>query len=132
MAVTIDISGDAAKFKHSLDFVDFYHEHSSKNAPSKSFAMIYVKNATSSATRKQYSQNAIGSRQMGDELLYFESRNVTNGSRFPSRSFEYTGSDKTRITYVGFSFNVSFGISKLISMYFTYYINLVSHSHSIY
>lgn len=109
MTASIYISGEAAKFQHSLDFVDFYHEHSSKNAPSKSITMIYVKNATSSATIKPYSQNAIGSRQKGDELLHFESRNVTNVSRFPSKSFEYSGNDQTRITYVGFSFNVSFG-----------------------
>jgi len=36
-------------------------------------------------------------------LIYFESRNVTNASRFPSRAFEYSGNEY--ITYVGFSFN---------------------------
>lgn len=69
---SIYLSGDAAKFQHSLDFVDFYHQHASKNAPSKSLAMIFVKNATSPMTKKAYSQNAIGTRQRGDELLYFE------------------------------------------------------------
>lgn len=104
---TINLSGQAATFQHSLDFVGFYHAHASKNAPSKSLAVVYVKNATSSVESRPYSQNAIGSRQNGDELLYFESRNVTNSSRFPSRSFEFTGDNRTRITYVGFSFNVS-------------------------
>jgi len=117
VTASIYISGDVAKFRHSLDFVDFYHEHASKNAPSQSIAMIYVKNATSSATKKSYSQNAIGSRQKGDELLYFESRNVTNVNRFPSRSFEYSGNGQTRITYVGFSFNVSYGICKGFSKF---------------
>lgn len=70
-------------------------------------AMILVKNAFSPAETKPYSQNAIGKRQHGDELLYFVSRNVTNNSRFPSKSFEYVGDDTTQITYVGFSFNVS-------------------------
>lgn len=84
----------------------FYHEHASKNAPSRSLAMVFVKNATRSAEAKNSSKNAIGVRRLGDELLYFESRNVTNASRFPSRSFEYVGDDRTSITYVGFSFNV--------------------------
>jgi len=105
VTATIYISGDAAKFQHSLDFVGFYHDHASKNSPSKSIAMIFVRNSTQSVTRKPHFRNSIGLRQSGDELLYFESRNVTNSTRFPSRSFEYIGDDKTKITYVGFSFN---------------------------
>ncbi|KAJ6644578.1 hypothetical protein Bhyg_09547, partial [Pseudolycoriella hygida] len=72
VSVTIDISGDAAKFQHSLDFVGFYHDHASKNAPSRSMAMVYSKKATTA--KKLYFQNYVGSRQNGDGLLYFESR----------------------------------------------------------
>ncbi len=104
---TVEISGDAAKFKHSLDFVGFYHDHASKNAPSRSLAMVFVRNASSPEEPKRHFQNALGIRQHGDELLHFESRTVTNNSRFPSRSFEYFGDDKSRITHVGFSFDVS-------------------------
>lgn len=66
-----------------------------------SITYIYVKNATS--TVKPYAQNSIGKRRKGDELIYFESRNVTNTNRFPSRVFEYSGSEY--LTYVSFSFN---------------------------
>lgn len=69
----------------------------------KSYTVVYVKNATT-INEKTYASNSIGSRQPGDRLIYFESRNVTNVSRFPSRAFEYSGVDS--ITYVGFSFNV--------------------------
>lgn len=110
----INMSGQAAKFQHSLAFVEVYHNHASKNAPSRSLAMVFEKNVTSAV--KQHSQNVIGTRQNGDELLYFESRNVTNRNRFPSRSFEYVGDDKTRITYVGFSFDVSFRFKNENSM----------------
>lgn len=71
----------------------------------KSYTVVYVKNATATPSGKSFASNAIGSRQTGDQLIYFESRNVTNVSRFPSRAFEYSGEDS--ITYVGFSFNVS-------------------------
>lgn len=70
---------------------------------SRSLIFIYMKNA--SHTPKPFAQNSIGKRQMGDKLIHFQSRNVTNASRFPSTSFEYTGD--VFITYVGFSFNVS-------------------------
>lgn len=69
----------------------------------RSFVFIYVKNAY--PAKKIFSQNAIGKRQKADELIYFQTRNVTNASRFPSRLFEYSG--EAYITYVGFSFNVS-------------------------
>lgn len=69
----------------------------------KSLVIIYAKNA--SPTQKPFAQNSIGTRQKGDRLIHFQTRNVTNQSRFPSRSFEYVGEDS--ITYVGFSFNVS-------------------------
>ncbi|KAG4066715.1 hypothetical protein HA402_007351 [Bradysia odoriphaga] len=68
----------------------------------KSMTFIYKKNADSSR-KKPFAQNAVGRRREGDSLLHFESRNITNSSRFPSRAFEYSGSDF--ITYVGFSFN---------------------------
>lgn len=69
----------------------------------KSVVIIYAKNA--SPTHKPFAQNSIGKRQRGDNLIHFQSRKVTNASRFPSRSFEYVSEDY--ITYVGFSFNVS-------------------------
>lgn len=69
----------------------------------KSFTIIYAKNAASS--KNQFAQNAIGKRRNGDQLVYFESRNVTNVSRFPSRAIQFAGD--AYITYVGFSFNVS-------------------------
>jgi len=69
----------------------------------KSVTIIYKKNATVSDVPRSFSRNAIGSRQSGDGLIYFESRNITNISRFPSKAFEYSGDDF--ITCVGFSFN---------------------------
>lgn len=72
----------------------------------RSLAFVYKKNATNPIGIKSFAQNAIGRRRKGDELIYFQSRNVTNASRFPSRAFEYSGSNEY-ITYVGFSFNVS-------------------------
>lgn len=68
----------------------------------KSLTFVYVKDALPSDARK--SQNSIGNRQKGDQLIHFESRNVTNSNRFPSRGFHYSGHEY--ITYVGFSFNV--------------------------
>lgn len=68
-----------------------------------SITYIYVKN-TSRSMEKLYVQNSIGKRRKGDRLVYFESRNVTNINRFPSKVFEYTGSEY--LTYVAFSFNV--------------------------
>lgn len=73
----------------------------------KSLTYIHVKNASVSDL-KPFSQNSIGQRRQGDQLIYFESKNVTNISRFPSKLFEYSGSVSNEyITYVGFSFNVS-------------------------
>lgn len=69
----------------------------------KSLTFVYKKNADP-AQRKLIAQNSIGLRRENDALIYFESRNVTNVSRFPSRVFEYSGPEY--ITYVGFSFNV--------------------------
>lgn len=76
-----------------------------ENIRFKSLTFIYERNALRSTKPKIYAQNAIGNRQKGDKLLYFESRNVTNISRFPSRGFEYVGNEY--ITFVSFSFNVS-------------------------
>jgi len=69
----------------------------------QSLTYIYVKKTLPPPIPKLYAQNAIGNRQPGDQLIYFESRNVTNSSRFPSRGFQYSGDEY--ITYVGFSFN---------------------------
>jgi len=69
----------------------------------RSCTVIYAKKARPSENSKQFAQNSIGKRREGDTLIYFQSRNVTNVSRFPSRSFEYSGNKY--ITYVGFSFN---------------------------
>lgn len=69
----------------------------------KSLTFVYVRRASTSS--KANAQNSIGNRRPGDRLLHFESRNVTNFNRFPSRVFSYSG--KEYITYVGFSFNVS-------------------------
>lgn len=70
----------------------------------RSITFIYKKKADSLQV-KAFARNAIGRRRKNDELVHFESRNVTNISRFPSRVFEYSGS--VYITYVGFSFNVT-------------------------
>lgn len=79
-----------------------------KQRATKSITYIYVKNASSNVNVKPVPKNSIGHRREGDQLLHFESRNVTNVSRFPSKSFEYSGSESNEyITYVGFSFNVS-------------------------
>lgn len=75
-----------------------------EGSATKSITFIYKKNADLLQV-KPFAQNAIGRRRENDELVHFESRNVTNISRFPSRVFEYSGSEY--ITYVGFSFNVT-------------------------
>lgn len=67
-----------------------------------SITYVHVKNA--SQIEKPYAQNSIGKRRTGDELIYFDSRNVTNISRFPSKVFEYSGGEY--LTSVRFSFNV--------------------------
>jgi len=67
-----------------------------------SITYVHVKN-TSTSLESPYAQNAIGKRRKGDQLVYFESRNVTNIKRFPSRIFEHTGSEY--LTYVAFSFS---------------------------
>lgn len=67
-----------------------------------SVTYVHVKNTT--AIQTPHSQNSIGERRRGDELIYFNSRNVTNINRFPSKAFEYSGSEY--LTYVRFSFNV--------------------------
>lgn len=82
-----------------------YYENVGDDAASKSVTIIYSKDE-SSYKEPKFARNSIGKRQAGDELLYFQTRNVTNVSRFPSKSFEYTGNHY--ITYVGFSFSVSF------------------------
>lgn len=71
----------------------------------KSLTYVHVRNSSESRSQKESAQNSIGTRRSGDQLLHFESRNVTNKSRFPSRAFEYASGEY--ITYVGFSFNVS-------------------------
>lgn len=81
-----------------------------EDTSAKSYTVVYVKNATSTPSNKTFASNSIGNRQPGDQLIYFESRNVTNVSRFPSRAFEYSG-DEYAITYVGFAFNVSFSLT---------------------
>ncbi len=75
-----------------------------KDYETKSVTFIYKRNAIQSTAKPFASQNAIGHRRKNDSLIHFESRNVTNVSRFPSRAFEYSGDEY--ITYVGFSFNV--------------------------
>lgn len=74
-----------------------------ENLSFKSITLVYVRKVTHPV--KANAQNSIGNRRNGDRLLHFESHNVTNFSRFPSRVFQYSG--KEYITYVGFSFNVS-------------------------
>lgn len=71
----------------------------------KSITYVHVRNSNPSINQKKFSQNSIGQRRHGDQLIHFESRKVTNKSRFPSKEFEYAGGEY--ITYVGFSFNVS-------------------------
>lgn len=72
----------------------------------KSITYVYMKDAVPSP--KPYFHNSIGQRQTGDELIHFESRNVTNYNRFPSKAFSYDGKELEQyLTYVSFSFNVS-------------------------
>lgn len=103
---TIDMSGETVNHPDFEASLEFYNQYLSRTAESSSVAMVFRKNAIRSVATKPNFQNSIGLRQSGDELLHFESRNVTNISRFPSRSFQYVGGNDTRITYVGFSFNV--------------------------
>ncbi len=70
----------------------------------KSYMVVYEKNAVATPSAKSYT-SSIGRRRQADRLIHFESRNVTNNSRFPSRAFEYTGDGF--ITCVKFTFNVS-------------------------
>ncbi len=69
----------------------------------KSLTYISIKDAFPSS--KPYVRSSIGKRQKGDKLLHFESKNVMNYNRFPSKAFSYHGTEY--LTYVRFSFNVS-------------------------
>lgn len=79
----------------------------------KSIAFIYKKRSNPNK-EKPAAQTTIGRRRSGDSLLHFESYNVTNNNRFPSRAFEYSGNDY--ITKVGFSFNVSREVNNIRSL----------------
>ncbi|KAJ6648691.1 hypothetical protein Bhyg_03922 [Pseudolycoriella hygida] len=86
--------------------------------PTKGVTYIHAKKSAFSSDSKHFGQNSIGRRQKNDELIYFESRNVTNKSRFPSRSFEYLGQNLNAfITYVGFSFNSPTAVAMLNTSY---------------
>ncbi len=73
----------------------------------QSITIVYAKNAKNTTLNRDSipAQNSIGRRQTGDELIHFQSRNITNMNRFPSKAFEYAGPDY--ITYVAFRFNVN-------------------------
>ncbi len=86
-----------------------------------SVTYVHVKNTTS-IKPTSYAQNSIGKRCKGDELIYFESRNVTNNNRFPSRVFEYSGSKY--LTYVRFCFSV-----RQISLYIECLFYMFNFSH---
>lgn len=100
--VTIWVHGES-----KLPFGYFKAFRDIENVELKSLTFIYVKNALPPISSKEYAQNAIGNRRNGDQLIYFETRNVTNFNRFPSRAMQYSGKGNEYITYVGFSFNVS-------------------------
>jgi len=72
----------------------------------KSLTFIDVRNANKNLNKnlKKHYQNSIGSRRKNDRLLFFQSKNVTNISRFPARYSSYS-EDSAFINYVGFSFD---------------------------
>lgn len=78
-----------------------------------SLTFVYVRNSNITSIQRPCAKSSIGKRRKEDDLLHFESRNVTNVSRFPSRAFEYSG--EAFITYIGFSFDVSISVFILIS-----------------
>ncbi|XP_037036840.1 uncharacterized protein LOC119074664 [Bradysia coprophila] len=74
-----------------------------KLTSTRSVAYVHAKSSIPSIKQNGFVQSLIGKRRNGDELIHFESRNVRNQNRFPSRAFEYSGSEY--ITCVGFSFD---------------------------
>lgn len=99
-------------YRTTLILMPNFNNWLSEDYDTKSITIVHKKNADSSRKRP-FAQNAIGRRRQGDSLLHFESRNITNVSQFPSRAFEYSGSDY--ITYAAFSFNVNFKDRKIRS-----------------
>lgn len=69
---------------------------------SKTITVVYKQNATQTRNRKVN----LGHRQIGDQLINFETKNVTFAYRFAETEFEYHDKSK-HITAVGFSFDVS-------------------------
>lgn len=100
VTVTISMYGFGQNF---LQTTGSYWPFTKDEVSSRSYTFVYARNAKLS--KKPIASNSLGARQQGDQLLHFESRNVTNISRFPSRAFEYSGDES--ITYVRFAFNVS-------------------------
>lgn len=70
----------------------------------QSFTIVQIEN---SKNPKKYRSNAVGERQPGDKLIYFQSQNVTNTAKFSEAEFIFLGKTQQAITYVGFSFDVS-------------------------
>lgn len=68
----------------------------------KVFIIGYAHNTTQTRDRKI----SLGYRQQGDELIGFESKNVTLKKRFAEHEFLFNAPNKF-ITSVGFSFSVS-------------------------
>jgi len=95
VTVVISIYGSLSRFIPR--YVGFPKSHYRE----QSLTFVDVRNATKTST-KTY-RNSIGMRRKNDQLLFFESKNVTNHHRFPSRSFSYSAD--TYINYVGFSFD---------------------------
>lgn len=88
----------------------------------KSLIYIHVRKSNRSSN-EQFYQNAIGKRRPGDELLFFESKNITNHNRFPSSSIEYSNGEY--LTYASFSFSVSTNMSLLRGYEFSF--NTIVH-----
>lgn len=91
------------EFLNELASIPRYRGFPSSDYTQKSLTFVDVRNANKSL-KKTY-RNSIGTRRKNDQLLFFESKNVRNISRFPSRSFSYSAD--AYINYVGFSFDVS-------------------------
>lgn len=105
--------------------MSFLNDNSVKPKPS-SFAIVHVRRANATRQELKTSQSSVGTRQLGDKLIFFDSKHVTNTSRFPEDAFEFNGGQS--ITSVQFSFNVSNYLYNLKILSLIYIITLESHS----
>lgn len=96
--VTGEIYGPAVSV---IDDLSRFTQHSNHVKP-KTMTVVYGHNSTKTRNRKIN----LGSRQPGDKLIEYQTKNVTLSYRFAETEFVYHDEHK-HITSVGFSFDVS-------------------------